>query len=144
MQILRIGADDAISYEYEAPSSAKGCTFVFFNALTGDAGGWKPVIQPRLGGEGHGFLVFNLRGQTDSPFSPDVKLGPDLIVDDVLRLLEHVKPPRPLLVGLSIGGLFAARAWLRGAQAQGLALINTLRRDGPRLKVDWGRSRPGG
>jgi pimeloyl-ACP methyl ester carboxylesterase len=49
--------------------------------------------------------------------------------------LEAVAPPRPILVGLSIGGLFAARAWLQGAAAEGLVLINTLRRPGPRL--DW-------
>jgi pimeloyl-ACP methyl ester carboxylesterase len=30
--------------------------------------------------------------------------------------------------------LFAAGAWLKGAKAHGLVLINTLRRDGPRLK----------
>ena len=41
---------------------------------------------------------------------------------------------RPILVGLSIGGLFAARAHLGGAPADGLVLINTLRRDTPRLR----------
>jgi pimeloyl-ACP methyl ester carboxylesterase len=61
-------------------------------------------------------------------------LDVDLIVDDALKLLSEVKPVRPILAGLSIGGLFAARAWLQGAEALGLVLINTLRRDGPRLK----------
>jgi pimeloyl-ACP methyl ester carboxylesterase len=67
-------------------------------------------------------------------FSPGLKLDVDLIVDDAIGLLDEVKPPRPIMVGLSIGGLFAARAWLKGAEAFGLVLINTLRRDGPRLK----------
>ncbi|MDQ7785715.1 MAG: alpha/beta fold hydrolase [Desulfomonilaceae bacterium] len=134
MGILKISDHDAVSFEYEAPTSTKGCTFVFFNALTGDKSAWNPVIHPRLSEAGHGFLVFNLRGQSESPFSPELKLGPDLIVEDVLRLLDHVNPIRPLLVGLSIGGLFAAGAWLKGANAHGLVLINTLRRDGPRLK----------
>ena len=75
-----------------------------------------------------------MRGQADSPFSPELKLDMDLIVEDAFRLLTHVKPPRPILVGLSIGGLFAARTWLKGADAVGLVLINTLRKDGPRLK----------
>jgi pimeloyl-ACP methyl ester carboxylesterase len=48
--------------------------------------------------------------------------------------LNEIEPPRPIMVGLSIGGLFAARAWLKGADALGLVLINTLRREGPRLK----------
>lgn len=134
MATLEIGPHDALCYEYKGPSSPRGFTFVFFNALTGDTNAWKPVIHPRLTDAGHGYLVYNLRGQTDSPFSPDMKLGCDLIVEDALRLLDHIKPARPLFVGLSIGGLFAARAWLAGAQAHGLVLINTLRKDGPRLK----------
>jgi pimeloyl-ACP methyl ester carboxylesterase len=39
-----------------------------------------------------------------------------------------------VLVGLSIGGLFAARAVLDGAEAEGLVLINTLRKPSTRLK----------
>ena len=134
MATLQIGPSDSIYYELTAPSRDDGCTFVFFNALTGDVGAWRPVIEPALIRAGHGALVYNMRGQTNSAFSPDVKLGQDLIVDDAIRLLEHVKPVRPVFVGLSIGGLFAARANLSGAQALGLVLINTLRKDGPRLK----------
>jgi 3-oxoadipate enol-lactonase len=42
-----------------------------------------------------------------------------------------------MLCGLSIGGLFAAQSWLAGLpkiETAGLVLINTLRRDGPRLR----------
>ena len=46
-----------------------------------------------------------------------------------------VAPPAPILVGLSIGGLFAAQAVLDRARADGLVLINTLRKPGRRL--DW-------
>ena len=38
-------------------------------------------------------------------------------------------------MGLSIGGLYAARAVLGGARAEGLVLLNTLREIGPR--IDW-------
>jgi len=57
-----------------------------------------------------------------------------LIIEDAIRLLNEIRPARPIFVGLSIGGLFAARAWLKGAEATGLVLINTLRKQGPRLK----------
>ena len=134
MPIFQLGPQDAIYYENKAPSDPGGCTFVFFNALTGDTNTWESVIGPKLRDEGHGTLVYNLRGQTDSPYSPELRLDVDLIVDDALKLLAEVKPVRPILVGLSIGGLFASRAWLKGAEALGLVLINTLRRDGPRLK----------
>jgi pimeloyl-ACP methyl ester carboxylesterase len=134
MPLLKLSPDDALYYEYKTPDAPAGCTFVFFNALTGDTTTWQSVIGPNLRAGGHGTLSYNLRGQTNSPFSPKLKLDVDLIVNDALRLLSEVKPARPILVGLSIGGLFAARAFLQGAEAVGLVLINTLRKDGPRLK----------
>jgi pimeloyl-ACP methyl ester carboxylesterase len=134
MSLLQLEPQDAIYYEHRAPTSSNGCTFVFFNALTGDTNTWESVIGPKLRSDGHGTLSYNLRGQTDSPFSRELRLDVDLIVDDALKLLTEVKPVRPILVGLSIGGLFAARAWLQGAEAIGLVLINTLRKDGPRLQ----------
>jgi pimeloyl-ACP methyl ester carboxylesterase len=75
-----------------------------------------------------------MRGQTDSPFSTDAELSEKFIVADAVKLLAEVSPARPILVGLSIGGLFASRAWSAGTEAIGLVLINTLRREGPRLK----------
>ena len=122
MSQLRIGSRDALYYEYSAPSGKDQCTFVFVNALTGDAGSWMGVIGPRLLAAGHGVLVYNLRGQTDSSFSPELRLDDHLIVSDLVRLMEEVEPERPILVGLSIGGLFAARAWLTGAHALGIVL----------------------
>jgi len=134
MATIHLGSQDALYYEHATPATAVGCTYVFFNALTGDTGMWEGAIAPRLRGSGHGTLVYNFRGQANSPFTPGTKLDAQLIVDDALRLLNEVKPVRPVLVGLSIGGLFAAQAWLRGTEALGLVLINVLRRDGPRLK----------
>jgi pimeloyl-ACP methyl ester carboxylesterase len=134
MANLQLGPQDSIYYEHTDPASANGCTFVFFNALTGDTGTWEAIIGPRLRAAGHGTLTYNMRGQTNSSFSPGLKLDAGLIVNDAIQLMGAVKPVRTILVGLSIGGLFAARAWLQGAEALGLVLINTLRRDGPRLK----------
>jgi pimeloyl-ACP methyl ester carboxylesterase len=134
MPDFHLGPRDSLYYEYEAPKAESGFTFIFFNALTGDTNNWETVIGPKLRETGHGTLAYNLRGQTNSKFSPGLKLDVDLIVDDVIGLMDEIKPPRPIMVGLSIGGLFAARAWLKGAEALGLVLINTLRREGPRLK----------
>jgi pimeloyl-ACP methyl ester carboxylesterase len=84
---------------------------------------------------GFGTLCYNFRGQIDTTFADDTDLTPDLIVDDLGRLMVEINPPSPILVGLSIGGLFAAQAYLGGTQACGLVLINTLRKPGQRL--DW-------
>jgi 3-oxoadipate enol-lactonase len=134
MPHIQFGPDDALYYAHVAPASKEGLTYVFFNALTGDTGSWETVIAPRLQAEGHGTLAFNYRGQTDSPFSDDLQLSADQVVSDALTLLSFTKPARPVLVGLSIGGLFAARAWQQGAETVGMVLVNTLRKDGPRLK----------
>ncbi|MGD8259006.1 MAG: alpha/beta fold hydrolase [Desulfobacterales bacterium] len=134
MAQLQLSQTDALYYEHHTPTDHQTCTFVFFNALTGDTTTWEAVIGPLLRDAGYGTLTFNIRGQSDSPFSPEVELSEGVIVEDAVRLLSEVKPSRPILVGLSIGGLFACRSWLEGADAIGLVLINTLRRDGPRLK----------
>ena len=134
MALLEISSQNALYYEHRPPSEASGYTFVFFNALTGDTQTWEGAIAPALREAGHGTLSYNLRGQTDSPFAPDTTLSAALVVEDALQLLAAIKPTQPILVGLSIGGLFAAQAWLQGAPGSGLVLINTLRRDGPRLQ----------
>jgi len=135
MTTLAIAEGEALPYAYEAPA-AGGVTFVFVNALTGDLSAWEqPEIGPALRAAGHGTLAWNFRGQAGSRFGPETPLAPAAVVEDLRRLLEAVAPPRPILVGLSIGGLFAAQALLAGAKAEALVLINTLRRPG--LRLDW-------
>lgn len=134
MSQLQLGPNDALYYEHNPPTADGGYTFVFFNALTGDTGMWESLIGPKLRAAGHGTLAYNMRGQAESPFSTGTKLDMPLIVQDALALLEDTGPVRPVFVGLSIGGLFAAQAYLQGAASKGLVLINTLRKDGPRLQ----------
>ena len=134
MSFLELDPQNGLYYEHHLPANDQGCTFVFFNALTSDTSTWESIINPMLRKAGHGTLTYNMRGQTDSMFSRSVEFSEKLIVEDALKLLAESKPIRPILVGLSIGGLFACRTWLKGAEAIGLALINTLRRDGPRLR----------
>ncbi len=134
MSVFEIGPNDGLYYEYFPASNEEALTFVFFNALTGDTASWEAQIAPSLREAGHGTLAYNMRGQVDSPFSPDVTLDAALVVEDAQKLLLQICPSRPVLVGLSIGGLFAAQTWLKGTEAVGLVLINTLREDGPRLR----------
>jgi pimeloyl-ACP methyl ester carboxylesterase len=135
MAVFQISDGDALFYEYQEPSQAGGATFVFFNALTGDTGAWEAEIGPALREAGHGTLMWNFRGQKDSPFSSPDAITADGIVQDALALFKDVAPRHPVYVGLSIGGLFAAQTHLGGAPCKGLLFINTLRKPGPRL--DW-------
>ncbi len=135
MPHLDLSPGEALYYEYDAPG-ARGATFVFVNALTGNTGTWQhPDIGPRLRAEGYGTLVWNFRGQTQTRFGAQTRLTPQLVVEDLRRLVGELGPPKPIVVGLSIGGLFAAQAVLAGMSAEALVLINTLRKPGPRL--DW-------
>ena len=126
---LEFGPNDGLYYEYDAPSPGKP-TLVFVNALTGNTAGWQAEVAPRCRETGLGTLCWNFRGQADSPFSDGLELNADLIVSDLTTLLKEVAPPNPILIGLSIGGLYASRAILEGARAEGLVLLNTLRRIG--------------
>jgi pimeloyl-ACP methyl ester carboxylesterase len=132
--IFALDTQNALYYEHTPPTTQNHFTFCFFNALTGDTDNWEGVIAPLLRRAGHGTLAYNMRGQAKSPFSTEQVLDETLIVDDAVRLLDHVEPSNPILVGLSIGGLFAARTWLKRRVGNGLVLINTLRENNARLK----------
>ncbi len=136
MSALAISEGNALAYTHISPSSEAGFTFTCFNALSGDRGMWTDMIGAKLQAAGHGLLAWNFRGQAESPFTIETFSEPQ-IVDDAMALFESVQPARPVHIGLSIGGLFAMKAHMRGGagQAHGLVLINTLRKAGPRL--DW-------
>lgn len=135
MAKLEIAPGESLYFEYDAPGapSASGTTFVFVNALTGNTGMWQSVIAPALREAGFGTLCYNFRGQAGSEFGASTELTPQLVVDDLNRLLDHLALEKPILVGLSIGGLFAAQAELAAPRAAGLVLINTLRKPSQRL-----------
>jgi pimeloyl-ACP methyl ester carboxylesterase len=134
MSFLETGSGEGIYYEFESPSAGQP-TLVFVNALTGSIDNWSPVVEPALHEAGLGVLRYNFKGQPKSPVNNERALDDQLIVRDLCQLTEAVRPPRPVYCGLSIGGLFAARAVLAGCPAEGLVLLNTLRRIGTRL--DW-------
>lgn len=133
MAHLTLSSGNALYHEHTPPTREGAVTFVFVNALTGNTDAWEAAVAPALREKGFGTLSYNFRGQDGSPFGDGIALTPDLIVDDLCALLEAIAPARPVLVGLSIGGLFAAQAVLRGARTEGLVLLNTLRRIGPRI-----------
>lgn len=135
MSLLEIDAKNALYYEYDPPSAPDGKTFVFINPITGDCALWQGQIGPALRKAGHGTLVYNFRGQAKSSFDPDIALDDKLITADLIRVISALKIDAPILVGLSIGGLYAIRAHAEGLRPAGIVLINTLRKMSPR--IDW-------
>ncbi|PWE32448.1 hypothetical protein DDZ14_10315 [Maritimibacter sp. 55A14] len=131
--LLSFDSENALYYLHTAPAEEGRPTFIFVNALTGSTDAWEAEVAPALRAQGFGTLSYNFRGQAESQFSAGTELTEAVIADDLCRLIAEVAPPRPILTGLSIGGLYAARAVLAGAPAQGLVLLNTLREIGPRI-----------
>ena len=133
VQFVELGPSDRLAYVHTPPSSTAGVTFVGFNALTGDMAGFESTLGEALRAAGHGTLWWDYRGQGQSPVGQDVAISATQIAGDAKTLLDRVAPQHAVLLGLSVGGLYAARAWLAGAQARALVFVNTLRRTGPRL-----------
>lgn len=133
MTVLRFDKDNSIYYLFAPPARSGAVTFVFVNALTGSTAHWETTIAPALRDRGFGTLSYNFRGQDRSTFAAELELTNGLIVDDLFALMDAVKPPKPVLTGLSIGGLYAAQALARGVSAEGLVLLNTLREINPRI-----------
>ena len=133
MSELHLDTANSLFYLHNPPSRADAATFVFVNALTGSTDHWEAAVAPALRDQGFGTLSYNFRGQDKSCFDPGLELTNSVIVDDLVRLVQDVQPARPILTGLSIGGLYAAQARARGAAASGLVLLNTLREINPRI-----------
>jgi pimeloyl-ACP methyl ester carboxylesterase len=91
------------------------------------------MTRSALPAAGFGTLCYRFRGQIETKFGDGTELTPGMVVDDLNRLLDHLAPENPILIGLSIGGLFAAQAELANPRAAGLTLINTLRKVSQRL-----------
>lgn len=133
-RMVELDADNAIHVSHHPPSS-RGQTFVFLNSMGATTAVWEARIAPALRAEGYGTLSFDYRGQGKTTYGPDATLEPEEIIDDTITVLEHETPDRPILVGLSIGGLFGAHALLRGAAAEGIVFVNTLRK--ATAQVEW-------
>lgn len=131
---LELDAQTAIHVIHHPPQGDKA-TFVFLNSMGANTAVWEDTLAPSLRAQGFGTLSFDYRGQGQTRFGPDATLTPAEIIADTGTVLTRVAPQKPILVGLSIGGLFGASALLGGAKADGLVLINTLRKQN--AQVEW-------
>ena len=133
MPLLEIGPNEGLYYEHDHPATTGAPTFVFVNPITGSVDIWQAEVAPALRNSGYGTLAYNFRGQADSRYDAGSVLNDQLISSDLAQLIKTLDINRPILVGLSIGGLFAIQAHLSGVDAAGLVLLNTLRTIGPRI-----------
>lgn len=132
--MLKIDTHNAI-HVIHVPPKEDNATFVFLNSMGASTDAWEGEIAPALRAKGFGTLSFDYRGQGKSKYGEDAKLDPAGIIDDIVHVFAEEKPHRPIMIGLSIGGLFGAWALSRGVTAEGIVLINTLRK--PSALIDW-------
>jgi len=131
---VEIDEENRIHVSHTKPSQGKH-TFVFLNSMGATTQAWEDRIAPALREHNYGTLSFDYRGQGDTIYGPDATLTPEEIISDIVRVIEDQQPHRPVMCGLSIGGLFGVRAIERGAQVEAIALVNTLRKSN--AQVEW-------
>lgn len=131
---VEIDADNAIHAIHHPPSGNKQ-TFVFLNSMGATTDVWETTIAPRARSHGFGTLSLDYRGQGKSRYGAAAILEPAEIIADICRVSDALAPARPVMIGLSIGGLFGAHAWLKGARADGIVFVNTLRK--ANAQVEW-------
>lgn len=131
---IEIDAANAIHVIHHEPEGDRN-TFVFLNSMGATTDVWEGKIAPLLRSHGYGTLSFDYRGQGKSRYGEDALLEPSEIIADICRVSEEISPRKPIMIGLSIGGLFGAHAWLQGASADGIVFINTLRK--ANAQVEW-------
>jgi 3-oxoadipate enol-lactonase len=134
MPFVEIDSGNAVYFEYHPPADGK-VTFVFCNSMGLSTAFWHDNVTPSLRARGFGTLAFDYRGQGQSRYDATATLEPYEIVADIGRVLKTVAPKRPILVGISIGGQYAAQAVLKGAHVEGLVMSNSLRKAGPH--TEW-------
>ncbi|SIO11431.1 alpha/beta fold hydrolase [Vannielia litorea] len=130
MSFLEIDDTSRIYYQHLEAENGRQ-TFLFVNSSGAKAAVWEQDIAPGLHAHGYGVVTVDFRGQGRTEFSAQSTFEQDEIVSDLRRVIEHLGLERIILVGLSIGGLHAARLWQTGSPCDALVLVNTLRKKGP-------------
>lgn len=130
MSFFPIGEKTRINYNYNEASDGRP-TFFFVNSSGAKAAVWEQDIAPGLAALGYGVVTADFRGQGLSEFDSESQFDQAEIVSDLRALIDHLALKRIILVGLSIGGLHAARLWQTGIPCEAVVFVNTLRKKGP-------------
>lgn len=129
----------SIAYTLHAASPPHGsCSrprVALIHSLALDRGIWDgvvPLLTPRAD-----VLALDCRGHGKSG-RPRMRFTPELFAEDLADLLDHLKWPRIVLAGCSMGGCVAqVFAGIHPDSVQALALIDTTAWYGPTAPTDW-------
>lgn len=125
----------ALRFADSGPESRSGKVVVFLHG----AGMDRRMFLPQHGAvvrEGHRAVSLDLRGHGESRPN-ELPFTADLALEDLFALLAHLKLPRPVLVGHSLGGNLAQAAVRRDPAAfTGLAVLDSTWNTGPLNPVE--------
>lgn len=121
-QVATAPAPAALATAPDQQFTAEGVTLRYREAGTGDAvvliHGYSAALESMLGvakalPQTHRMVAFDVRGfGRSSKFAEPARFGQQM-VDDVIRLMDHLKIPRAHVIGHSMGALIAANVAAR-------------------------------
>lgn len=119
---MRLKTKDAeIDYEVEGPRT--GIPIIFVHGFPFNRSMWKPQID-LLKSDYH-VIGYDVRGHGASAVG-DGQYSVEYFVDDLIRLLDHLKISKVVITGLSMGGYIALRAIERHPERfRGVVLCDT-------------------
>src|ERR1041385_6205578 len=98
---------DGISIEYEVSGPRAGLPVVFVHGFPFDRHMWMPQLEALK--EQYYAVTYDIRGFGASD-AGDGQYSVEYFVDDLIGLLDHLKIPKAVVAGLSMGGYIAIRA----------------------------------
>ncbi|HEY6192905.1 MAG TPA: alpha/beta fold hydrolase [Bacteroidota bacterium] len=98
---------DGISIEYEVSGPRAGLPVVFVHGFPFDRRMWMPQLEALK--EQYYAVTYDIRGFGASD-AGDGQYSVEYFVDDLIGLLDHLKIPKAVVAGLSMGGYIALRA----------------------------------
>jgi len=108
---------------YKEQGDPQGCPLVFIHAFPFRHEMWESQLSSLP--EKFRAVTYDIRGLGQSPLG-EGQFTMESYVEDLLLLLDHLKTPRAILCGLSLGGYIALRAIERSPERfNGLVLCDT-------------------
>jgi 3-oxoadipate enol-lactonase len=112
-----------LAIEYDVAGPRAGLPVVLVHGFPFDRHMWKPQIEALK--ERYHVVTYDLRGFGASG-AGDCQYSIEYFVDDLIALLDHLKIPKAVVAGLSMGGYIALRAIERHPDRfRGLVLADT-------------------
>ncbi len=116
-------SSNGVGIEYTVDGQRTGIPIVLIHGFPFSKEMWKPQVDALK--SNHYVIAYDVRGHGGSD-ADSCQYTVEYFVDDLFGLIDHLKLPKVVVVGLSMGGYIALRAIERGPDRfKGLVLCDT-------------------